>query len=282
LSRFAAAFRCCGFRKEAFVASYGMAETTLGISFAPLGRGIEVDRIDLGVLREESRAAPANSNSPGVRELVVCGRVLPGQEIEIREANGRVRGEREVGRIMIRGPSVMREYFSNREETERVLSSDGWLDTGDLGYLVGDSLVVTGRSKDLILANGRNVWPQDLEWAVEHQVDGVRQGDVAAFSVDEAEAERVVLLVQCRTSDVEQRAALRNAVAEAVLATAGLNCTVVLVSHNALPRTSSGKLSRTRARQMYLASLPGESRTGAAATSAASGPAPPAVARLGT
>jgi fatty-acyl-CoA synthase len=166
---------------------------------------------------------------------------------------------------MIRGPSVMREYFSNREETEHVLSSDGWLDTGDVGYLVGESLVVTGRSRDLILVNGRNVWPQDLEWAVEHQVDGVRHGDVAAFSVDEAEAECIVLLVQCRTSDVGLRHSLRKAVAEVVLATAGLNCRVVLVSHNALPRTSSGKLSRTRARQMYLASLPGESRTGAAA-----------------
>ena len=266
LSRFAATFRQCGFRKEAFVASYGMAEATLGISFAPLDSGIEVDRIDLGLLREEGRAVPADGNSPGVREFVVCGRVLPGQEIEIRDTDGRVLGEREVGRVMIRGPSVMREYFSNREETEHVLSSGGWLDTGDVGYLVGESLVVTGRSRDLMLVNGRNVWPQDLEWAVERQVDGVRHGDVAAFSVDEAEAERIVLLVQCRTSDAGQRHSLRKAVAEVVLATAGLNCRVVLVPHNALPRTSSGKLSRTRARQMYLAaSLPGESRTAAAA-----------------
>jgi fatty-acyl-CoA synthase len=265
LSRFAATFRRCGFRKEAFVASYGMAEATLGISFAPLDSGIEVDRIDLGLLREEGRAVPADGNSPGVREFVVCGQVLPGQEIEIRDTDGRVLEEREVGRVMIRGPSVMREYFSNREETEHVLSSDGWLDTGDVGYLVGESLLVTGRSRDLILVNGRNVWPQDLEWAVERQVDGVRHGDVAAFSVDEAEAERIVLLVQCRTSDVGLRHSLRNAVADVVLATAGLNCRVVLVSHNALPLTSSGKLSRTRARQMYLASLPEESRTGAAA-----------------
>lgn len=273
LSRFAEAFRGCGFRKEAFVASYGMAEATLGISFAPLDRGIEVDRIDLDLLREERRAVPAQGDGPEVRELVLCGRVLPGQELEIRAADGSVLAEREVGRITIRGPNVMREYFGNREETARVLSADGWLDTGDLGYLIGDSLVVAGRSKDLILVNGRNIWPQDLEWAVEHQIDGVRDGDVAAFSLDDAETERVVLLVQCRTSDAALREALRREVAEVILATAGLDCTVVLVPNNTLPRTSSGKLSRTRARAMYLASQFADPRTGVAGASSATGPA---------
>jgi fatty-acyl-CoA synthase len=258
LSRFADAFRGCGFRKEAFLASYGMAEATLGITFAPPDRGIEVDRVDLGRLRREGRAIPADGAS--VRELVLCGVPLPDHELEIRGADDSVLPEREVGRILVRGPSVMREYFGRREETARVLSSDGWLDTGDLGYVVGQSLVVAGRSKDLILVNGRNVWPEDLELAVEHQVDGVRNGDVVAFSVDGQEAERVVLLVQCRISDEEPREALRRAVAEVVLARAGLHCSVVLVSNNALPRTSSGKLSRMRARQMYLASMVGESQ----------------------
>jgi fatty-acyl-CoA synthase len=264
LARFADAFRGCGFRKEAFVASYGMAEATLGISFAPLDSGIEVDRIDLGRLRHEGRAAPADGES--VRELVLCGRVLSGHELEIRDADGAVLQERVVGRIMVRGPSVMSQYFDRREETARVLSSDGWLDTGDLGYLVGETLVVAGRSKDLILVNGRNVWPEDLESAVEQQVEGVRHGDVVAFSVDGQEAERVVLLVQCRTSDAAPREALRRSVAEAVLATAGLTCAVVLVSHNALPRTSSGKLSRMRARKMYLASLREEQQSQVTAT----------------
>ena len=266
LSRFADAFHGCGFRKEAFLASYGMAEATLGISFAPIDRGIEVDRVDLNLLQEEGRAVPAPMNGGNVREFVLCGQVLPGHELEIRSANGSVLKEREIGRIMVRGPSVMQGYFSNREETARVLSADGWLDTGDIGYLVGGSLVVTGRSKDLILVNGRNVWPQDLEWTVEHQVDGVRAGDVTAFSVDEGEGERVVLLVQCRKSNVASREALRRAVAAAVLATAGFNCTVVLVPRNSLPQTSSGKLARARARQMYLASLFGESQVDAPMT----------------
>ena len=276
LSQFAESFGGCGFRKEAFVASYGMAEATLAISFAPLDRGLEVDRVDLDLLRSRGRAVPAhdgaNGNGSGgggdsggsgagggssVRELVFCGRVVSGHELEIRDEDNRLLGERAVGRILIRGPSVMKEYFLNPAETARVMSG-GWLDTGDLGYLAGGSLVVAGRKKDLILVNGRNVWPQDLEWDVEHRVEGVRPGDVAAFSLDEAESERVVLLVACRIPDAEMREALRRAVAEVVLATAGLKCTVVLVPRNSLPRTSSGKLSRTRAREMYLTSLQGD------------------------
>lgn len=265
LSQFAEAFRGSGFRKEAFVASYGMAEATLGIAFAPLERGIEVDSIDLDHLQKGGRVVvPANGHRGRAREFVLCGRVLPGHELEIRGANGTVLPDRQVGRIMFRGPSVMRGYHSSRAESEHVLSADGWLDTGDLGYLLGGSLVVTGRSKDLILVNGRNVWPQDLEWAVEQQVEGLRAGDVAAFSVDEAERERIVLLVQCRQSEGTLREALRRRVSEVVLATAGFESTVVLVSHNGLPRTSSGKLSRVRARQMYLASVREESRASVA------------------
>jgi fatty-acyl-CoA synthase len=274
LAQFAAAFRGCGFRKEAFVASYGMAEATLGITFAPLDRGIEVDRIDLDLLQKGGGVTPVNGNGGRAREFVLCGRVLPGHQLQIRGADGTVLADRQVGRIMFRGPSVMQGYLSSRQETESVLSTDGWLDTGDLGYLLDGSLVVTGRSKDLILVNGRNVWPQDLEWAVERQVEGLRPGDVAAFSVDETERERIVLLVQSRQSDGAVREALRRKVGEVVLATAGLECTVVLVSHNGLPRTSSGKLSRVRARQMYLASMREESRAGAPTTSSAAHTAP--------
>ena len=254
LSRFADAFGSCGFKKEAFVASYGMAEATLGITFAPLDRGIELDNIDLDLLEQEARAVPvaAENGSTRSRTFVLCGQVLPGHEVEIRAADGAPLPDRKVGRVMFRGPSLMREYFNSREETARVLSGDGWLDTGDLGFFLDGSLVVTGRSKDLILANGRNIWPQDLEWLVEHEVEGVRNGDVAAFSVDNSESEAVVLLVQCRTSDETARENLRQAVAETVRVAAGVNCTVVLAPHNSLPQTSSGKLSRARSRQLYL------------------------------
>jgi fatty-acyl-CoA synthase len=270
LARFTDTFGRCGFRKEAFVASYGMAEASLGMSFAPLDRGIEVDRVDLGRLRREGRAVPADGEN--VRDLVICGKPLPNHELEVRDAEGSVLAERQVGHIVFRGPSVMTEYFRRNEETARVLSADGWLDTGDMGYLVGDSIVVAGRSKDLIIVNGRNVWPEDLELAVENHIDSVRRGDVVAFSVDGGDAERVVILVQCRTSDPVMREAQRTSVASAILTAAGLNCSVVLVSHNALPRTSSGKMSRTKARDMYLASLLGEPEQGAASATLESKP----------
>ncbi len=268
LARFTDTFARCGFRKEAFVASYGMAEATLGMSFAPLDRGIEVDRVDLARLRREGRAVPADGEN--VRDLVICGKPLPNHELQVRDAEGAVLPERRVGHIMFRGPSVMTEYFRRNAETARVLSADGWLNTGDMGYLVGDSIVVAGRSKDLIIVNGRNVWPEDLEMALENHIDGVRRGDVVAFSVDGGDAERVVILVQCRTSDPVMREAQRKAVAAVILSAAGLTCSVVLVSHNALPRTSSGKMSRTKAREMYLASLPGEPEPGVASATAES------------
>jgi fatty-acyl-CoA synthase len=257
LSRFAEAFKSCGFRKEAFVASYGMAEATLGITFAPLDHGIATDTIDLDLLEQEARAVPVRNGNghPRTREFVLCGPVLPGHELEVRGSDGQKLPDREVGRVMFRGPSLMREYFNAPEETARVLSRDGWLDTGDLGFMLDGALVVSGRSKDLILANGRNIWPQDLEWLVEHEVEGVRNGDVAAFSVDEAEAENIILLVQCRATDEAARAALSQIVADTVRAAAGVNCSVVLVPHNSLPQTSSGKLSRARARQLYLDQL---------------------------
>jgi fatty-acyl-CoA synthase len=279
LSRFAEAFGGCGFKKEAFVASYGMAEATLGITFAPLDRGIELDTIDLDLLESEAQAVPVKDKKgqSRTRAFVLCGEVLPGHEVDVRAPDGASLPDRKVGRIMFRGPSLMQEYFNSREETARVLSKDGWLDTGDLGFFLDGSLVVTGRSKDLILANGRNIWPQDLEWLVEHEVEGVRNGDVAAFSVDDDETENVILLVQCRTSDETARANLREAVAETVRAAVGINCTVVLAPHNSLPQTSSGKLSRARSRQMYLDTLRTETPIDDRPLHFASAPAPVAL-----
>lgn len=260
LAHFAESFAGCGFRREAFVASYGMAEATLAISFAPLATGIETDSIDLVQLEASARAVPVkadgcDADSMRSRNFVYCGPVLPGHDLEIRDSAGHVLAERQAGRIMVRGPSLMREYFGNQEESARALSPDGWLDTGDLGYLSGGSLVITGRIKDLILINGRNVWPQDLEWAVEQEVEGLRSGDVAAFSIDESPAERVVLLAHCRKTNETEREDLRQAIIETIRASAGLDCDVMLVAPHSLPQTSSGKLSRTQARQLYLAGM---------------------------
>ncbi|MSP83480.1 MAG: fatty acyl-AMP ligase [Alphaproteobacteria bacterium] len=251
MARFAATFAPVGFRAGAFVPSYGMAESVLAVSFAPLGDGVVTDRVALDVLAAEGQAAPAEREE-GARDFALCGLPMPGHAIAIRDEDGNALSARRVGRVYTRGDSVMQGYFNAPEETAQVLDADGWLDTGDLGYWLGDQVVITGRVKDLILVNGRNVWPQDLEWAAE-RLAGLRSGDVAAFSVDDAEGERVVALVQCRPTDQAARNGLMRAVEGAIAETCGVECTAIPVGAHTLPQTSSGKLSRSRAKALYLA-----------------------------
>jgi fatty-acyl-CoA synthase len=146
-------------------------------------------------------------------------------------------------------------YLDDPEATRDVLSADGWLDTGDLGYLLNGEVVVTGRAKDLIIVNGRNVWPQDIEWAIETK-RVVKGGDSAAFSVETTEGERVVVAVLARVASDDARVALARDVAGAVREAVAVDCDVVLVPPTlGLPMTSSGKLSRSRTKANYLAGL---------------------------
>ncbi|MBX3484063.1 fatty acyl-AMP ligase [Phenylobacterium sp.] len=250
LTAFAERFAAAGFSATAYVASYGMAEATLALTMAPLGRGLVFDQVD--VTRMEKDGAIVTGAGARARGFVRCGPIFPGHELEVRNAAGAVVPEKQVGRIFVRGPSLMREYFGDRAATEAVLSADGWLDTGDLGYLTDGEIVPTGRAKDLILLNGRNVWPQDLEWTAESEVEKLKSGDVAAFSVDQDAGETLVVLVQARSGDAAVRAALVSDVAAVLRARHGVEAQVELVGHNALPQTSSGKLSRSKARALFL------------------------------
>ena len=252
LRAFAEAFAPAGFDRAAFVASYGMAEATLALTLSPTGRGLRTDTADLAKRESADLASPARAGARG-REFALCGRTLAGHRLEVRGPDGRAVGERRVGRIFAKGPSLMKAYFGAPEETRRVLTEDGWLDTGDLGYRLGEEIVITGRVKDLIIVHGRNVWPQDLEWTAERQVDGLRSGDVAAFQVTSDEQDKVVALVQCRTREPDKRAELRDCVASTLRVAHGLEVEVVLTPPHSLPQTSSGKLSRSRARALYLA-----------------------------
>jgi fatty-acyl-CoA synthase len=178
---------------------------------------------------------------------------LPGHAVEIRDSADRVLPERRIGRICIKGPSLMRGYFENPSATAAVLGEDGWLDTGDMGYLLDGEIVVTGRSKDLIICNGRNIWPQDLEWVVE-SLPGLRPGCVAAFGIDDDEkGERVVIVAECRLTDRAAKAELEREIAAKIHRTAGVECEVLLVPTRSLTFTSSGKLSRAAAKTDYLA-----------------------------
>jgi fatty-acyl-CoA synthase len=193
LEKFAARLASHGFRSEAFVASYGMAEATLALSFAALGCGIRKDVVKRWALEHQGFALPCTSDEAADgRAFVRCGPILPGHWLEVRDEQGRVLPERRVGTIFVRGPSIMHGYHGHIEETQRVLSAGGWLNTGDLGYVADDEIVVTGRAKDLIIVNGRNIWPQDLEWTAEAGLPALRSHDVVVFSVDGEATERVI------------------------------------------------------------------------------------------
>jgi fatty-acyl-CoA synthase len=173
-------------------------------------------------------------------------------EVAIRDEDGGALGNREIGKVYCRGPSVMVGYFRDEEATAACLDPDGWLDTGDMGYLSDGYLYIVGRAKDMIIINGKNHWPQDIEWAVE-QLPGFKAGDIAAFSITTPGGEETpAVLVQCRTSDAEERGRLREMIRERVRAITGMNCVIELVPPRTLPRTSSGKLSRAKARSLYL------------------------------
>jgi fatty-acyl-CoA synthase len=253
LARFAERFASHGFDAGAFVPSYGMAEATLALSFMTPGHGARHDTVDGAILETRHHAVPAQSKDAHTRTFVLCGGMLPHHDIEVRGESGHPLPDRQVGRIFVRGPSLMTGYFGAPEETARVMTDDGWLDTGDLGYLLGGQVVITGRAKDLIIVNGRNLWPQDLEWTAEAEITALRSGDVAVFSVDGEADEEVVVLVQCRTLDSAARDALAVEIANIFRSRYGVESRIVLVPPHSLPQTSSGKLSRSRARTMYLA-----------------------------
>ena len=246
----AGAFAPAGFDPKSFLPSYGLAEATLSVTLMAPGEGIfsqPVEESKLLGCTEEERPGP-----PRYRDVVNCGRPVLGMEVAIRGEDGRPAQERRIGKVYCRGTSVMAGYFRDEEATRACLGADGWLDTGDMGYLSAGSLYIVGRAKDMILVNGRNHWPQDIEWAVE-QLPGFKAGDIAAFSVTASNGEEApAVLVQCRIAGAAERAKLKESVRERVLAVTGMNCIVELVPPRTLPRTSSGKLSRARARNLYL------------------------------
>jgi fatty-acyl-CoA synthase len=256
LEEFAGVLAPSGFNSRAFLACYGMAECSLAVSFAPLDEGLQIDCVDGDHLAEHREAVPVGcvpgKSSGRASTHVNCGIPLPGYEVEVRDEHGRVLPERRCGTLFVKGPSVMSGYFNDPEVTQETLLPGGWLNTGDLGYRIGDSLVITGRAKDLIIINGRNIWPQDLEYIAEQQPQ-VRTGDASAFPVPGADGEETaVLVIQCRDSDVIKRASLIDRLHCLIREELGIDCFVELVPPHTLPRTSSGKLSRSGARRDFL------------------------------
>ena len=250
MQAFVDSFASAGFEASAFCPSYGLAEATLAVSLMPPGEGI---RLELVEESELSGCGSAVEERPRrYRAIVNCGKPVDGMEIKIRDADGTELPDRAIGKVFVRGTSVMVGYFRDDESTAACLSPDGWLDTGDMGYMSGGYIFIVGRAKDMIIINGRNHWPQDIEWAVE-QLPGFKSGDIAAFAITGPSGEETpAVLVHCRVSDNEERGRLRDEIRERVRAITGITPVVELVPPRTLPRTSSGKLSRTKARNLYL------------------------------
>ena len=254
LEYFAELLQPCGFDRRAFLACYGMAECTLGVSFSPLWTGFTTHHIDSDHLSDHHRAVllEESDRQGRGRHFVNCGVPLPNFEVQIRDDDETVLEDWHSGVIYLRGPSVMSGYFNLPEESSHALDDDGWLNTGDIGYLVNGVLTITGRKKDLIIIHGRNIWPQDLEHIAEAEPE-VRSGDSVAFSVPDHEGEEMcVLLVQCRETDSKKRHNLVRRLSAMLRLEMSLDCYVELLPPHSLPKTSSGKLSRAKARLDFI------------------------------
>ncbi|TAD77817.1 MAG: fatty acyl-AMP ligase [Sphingomonadales bacterium] len=249
MQNFVNAFAPAGFKAASFTPSYGLAEAVLAVTVMPPGEGIRVELVE----EERLSGAPRDLSRPArYRAIVNCGKPLPDMDVAILGEDGKPRADHQIGKVWCRGPSVMHSYFRNPEATNDCLV-DGWLDTGDMGYTANGYLFIVGRAKDMIIINGKNHWPQDIEWAVE-QLPGFNHGDIAAFAIEMENGEEApAVLVHCKVSDPDERVKLRDQIADKVRSVTGMSCIVELVPPRTLPRTSSGKLSRAKAKKLYLA-----------------------------
>ncbi|MBL9027960.1 MAG: fatty acyl-AMP ligase [Myxococcales bacterium] len=256
LHAFAEKFRGVGFSDKAFVSCYGMAESTLAVSFSNLGSGVVVDTVEGDSLWSTGKANQTDPTSDRAAPIVQCGSAFEDHDIAVfspEDADSKTPlPERTVGELRLRGPSLMRGYW-NEPELTREAFAGGWLKTGDLGYLAGGNVHICGRSKEVIIVNGRNYYPQDLEWEAS-RVEGVRKGNVIAFGTLKPtyDRERVVIALETGVPSGPAREALRGEVRRAVQQGIGLTVDdVVPVDIGVLPKTSSGKLQRAKTRELY-------------------------------
>ncbi|MFR9730039.1 fatty acyl-AMP ligase [Saccharopolyspora sp. MS10] len=234
-----------GLRETAVVCAYGMAEATLAVSLAPLGSTMRVDTVAAEALERGNRAEPASPGATSTRSFALLGSALPGMEVQVVDAEGVELGEREVGRLRIRGPAVTSGYLT-ADGPVPAAGADGWFDTGDDGYLVDGQVVVCGRRKDVIIMGGRNIYPVDVERAA-GEVAGVRAGNAAAVRLDAgSRRERFAVVLEsagARTEEAEK--ALRQEVTTSVVRAVGARpAAVVVLEPGTLPKTPSGKLRR--------------------------------------
>ena len=259
LTRFADRFRPYGFRAEAMMPVYGLAECSVGLAFPPMGRGPLVDRVKREVFMNSGLAKPADADDAHALAFVACGRPLRGHQIRVVDGAGRELPERQEGRLQFRGPSTTSGYFRNPQATAELFDGE-WLNSGDLAYIAGGDVHITGRSKDIIIRAGRNIYPAEFEDAV-GDLDGLRKGAVAVFGSADPESgtERLVVLAETRMRQPEHLERLRAEInALAVDLVGAPPDDVVLAPPRTVLKTSSGKVRRAACRELYERGLIGK------------------------
>ncbi|WP_240725744.1 MULTISPECIES: fatty acyl-AMP ligase [unclassified Escherichia] len=246
LHQFAECFRQVNFDDKTFMPCYGLAENALAVSFSDEASGVVVNEVDRDILEYQGKAVTPGVETRAVSTFVNCGKALPEHGIEIRNEAGIPVAERVVGHICISGPSLMSGYFGDQASQDEITAT-GWLDTGDLGYLLDGYLYVTGRIKDLIIIRGRNIWPQDIEYIAEQEPE-IHSGDAIAFVTAQ---EKIILQIQCRISDAERRTQLIHSLAARIQSEFGVTAAIDLLPPHSIPRTSSGKPARAEAKKRY-------------------------------
>jgi 1-acyl-sn-glycerol-3-phosphate acyltransferase len=266
LERFAARFAPCGLRREALMPVYGLAEAALAVTVPPLERGLRVDRVLRAAFEGEGRAVPcgaAGEEQAEVLSFVSVGKPVPAHEVRIVDGAGQELGERAEGMLWFRGPSTTGGYFDNEDATRNLFpqgKAEGWLTSGDRAYRAEGEIFITGRTKEIILKAGRNIYPYEVE-EVAARVAGVRKGCVAVFGVADAAAgtERLVVAAETRERGEAGRRRIVAEINEHVSATIGMPPdSVELVPPHGIPKTSSGKLRRDQVRRLYLAGTLGK------------------------
>jgi 1-acyl-sn-glycerol-3-phosphate acyltransferase len=252
MARFIERFSRFGFRREAMLPVYGLAESSLGVTFPKLERGPLVDAIQRNPFATGGRALPADPNDNDVLRFVACGDALPGHAVRIVDDRDEEVGERIEGHLQFRGPSASRGYYRNPEETARMKHGD-WLDSFDLAYRAGEDVYITGRVKDLIIRAGRNLYPYELETAI-GGIHSVRKGCVAVFGSRDPRAgtERLVVVAETREVDPARRDVLTQEInALAVQLVGSPADAVVLAPPHSVLKTSSGKIRRSATRDRF-------------------------------
>ena len=247
MDEFVTTFAGCGMHPGAIMPAYGMAEATLAMSFRKPLQPLLVLTIDAETFRATGTVAVPKDDEVTL-SFVSCGKAFREHELGIIDTDGKLLPEGTEGEIVFRGPSVTAGYYKNPEATAACFQ-DGWLRSGDLGFLQDGEVYISGRCKDLIILNGRNHHPQTIEWAVA-ELDGVRRGNVVAFSRPGRESEELIVVCETKT---DAQADIGERVKQAVSEQLSLKVTeVVTLKAGQLPKTSSGKLQRRKTREMFL------------------------------